>query len=92
MAENTVLPNLKLVRKKGLGTLQISLHWRTGHVTAVQNDSALWRKNVQFFTNRSELEMGQRGIQSEAKNLFFIFFLGWLSFRYRKMRKLFFGD
>ncbi len=48
MAENTVLPNLKLVRKKGLGTLQISLHWRTGHVTAVQNDSALWRKNVQI--------------------------------------------
>ena len=48
MAKNTVLPNLKLVRKKGLGTFQIRLYWRTGPVPAVQNDSALWRKTVQI--------------------------------------------
>ena len=33
-------------------------------------------ESYRFFTNRSELEMCKRGIQSVAKNLFFVFFRG----------------
>ncbi len=58
MAKNTVLPNLKLVRKKGLGTLQIRLHWRTGPQSSIEMTWSLRGDPYRFFTNRSTLEMG----------------------------------
>ncbi len=48
MAKNTVLPNLKLVRKKGLGTLQKRLHWRTGPQSSIENDMVIRGRSVQI--------------------------------------------
>ena len=48
-------------------------YWRTGPQSKIEDDKMEWTFTYRFFTIRSELEVFQRGIQSKAKNLFFIF-------------------
>gem|GEM_PF-1672736 len=97
MARNTVLPNLFIGTKEGSRNIsefrqekQASncigvqvLHLRCSMTESLEGDP------YRFFTIRSELEVSQRGIQSEAKNLILFFLLRAIFIANRKMSKLF---
>ena len=118
MAKNTALPNLKLVRKKGLGTLQtifVLTYYPPNHVNnhgviltqeGSRNNTNYFCISVQVLNLRFRMTKCSghlrtdsslivqnwiylRGIQSAAKNLFFIF-LRIAVISNRKMRELFF--
>ena len=78
-----------IVTQEGSRNLTKWGYWRTVPQSKIEDDKMECSFTYRFFTHRSELEVFLGGIQSAAKNLFFIF-LGSLSSRNRKMRELFF--
>src|SRR5690606_32206668 len=64
------------------------MEWRIGSPSSMENDKVMRGIIVQILHSSFRIERFLRGIQSEAKNLFFIF-LGIVVIVNRKMNKLF---